>query len=86
MSTWQTSAAAGYDRLSVPLMGILPVSPAVYELTEGLRPFEVEDRFEPGRRLHRQGGGLVAAQDAPGADMICECGSVGQAGPCWSSR
>ena len=29
-----------------------------------LRRFEVDDRFELGRRLHRKVGGLVSAQDA----------------------
>src|SRR5215472_15114682 len=31
---------------------------------ERLRRFEIDDRFELGRRLHRKVGGLVAAQDA----------------------
>src|SRR5262249_56460611 len=33
-----------------------------------LRRFEVDDRFELGRRLHRKVGGLVSAQDAVDID------------------
>src|SRR5262245_21462267 len=34
-----------------------------YRQAERLRRFEVDDRFELGRRLHRKVGGLVSAQD-----------------------
>src|SRR5262245_4714965 len=38
--------------------------PGWHGQAERLRRFEVDDRFELGRRLHRKVGGLVSAQDA----------------------
>jgi hypothetical protein len=58
---------------------------------ERLRRFEVDDRFELGRRLHGKVGGLVAAQDAVDIGrrlpiQVDEVNPVGHETTCYDER